>query len=375
MARTVWGFLTRADSVADLLDEVPGAEAVAEGVVRCTNRPRRSDGQLVDPTFARQAMFKPVQVHPEDIAAVEASLARLLAQARDPWALQVVAPDGTDPADPRRHLAGEWEARLADDHWRSGVEGGPQVSPDEAKRLLQVWVLDEDVLWIGATAIAKAISTWPGGKSPLKRSKAAVSRAGLKLEEAIAWAGVGPEKGDIVADLGAAPGGWTQVLLERGCTVIAVDPKGLAVKAPPQRLAHLKQSAFAYAPPETLDWVVCDMAYRPLEVAKLLAKWARRSWARQVISNIKLPMRSKVETLNEVKEALVEAGWEGLQTRQLFHDRDEITLYAHLSAKQAVRPAQPPHRKSRGPRNQARRGKLPRRGPRKRPRKTSIKRR
>jgi len=376
MARTAWGFLTRADSVSDLLDEIPGAEAVAEGVVRCTNRPRKSDGQLVDPTFARQAMFKPVQVHPEDFEAVEGSLARLLGQSRDPWALQVMAPDSTDPEDPRRPLAAEWEARLSEAGWREGTDGGPLVADDEAKRLLQVWVLDEDALWVGATPSAKALSTWPGGRSRLKRPKDAVSRAGLKLEEAIAWTGLGPEKGDIVADLGAAPGGWTQVLLQRGCTVIAVDPKGLAVKAPPQRLAHLKQSAFAYAPPETLDWVVCDMAYQPLEVAKLLAKWAHRSWARQVISNVKLPMRSKVETLAEVRKVLEAAGWEGLKTRQLFHDRDEITLYAHLSAKQAVRPAQPPHRKSVGPRNQPRRGKAPRRGPpRKRPRKTSIKRR
>ncbi|MEM1023481.1 MAG: SAM-dependent methyltransferase [Myxococcota bacterium] len=375
MARTVWGFMTRADSIADLLDEIPEGETVSEGVVRCTNRPRARNGQLVEPTFARQAIFKPAQVHPEDGEIVEATLARLATQSQDPWALQVVAPDGTDPEDPRRPLAAEWEAKLAEGAWLSGIEPGPSVPADEAKRLLQVWVLSEDALWVGVTPKTKALSPWPGGRSPLRRGKDAVSRAGLKLEEAIAWTGVGPEKGDLVADLGAAPGGWTQVLLARGCTVIAVDPKGLVVKAPPQRLAHLQQSAFAYAPPETLDWVVCDMAYRPLEVAKLLAKWARRSWARQVIANVKLPMRRKVGTLAEVSKILESAGWEGLKTRQLFHDRDEITLYAHLSAKQAVRPAQPPHRKSVGPRNQPRRGKPRRGGPRKRPRKTSIKRR
>ncbi|NJK89284.1 MAG: hypothetical protein HC923_07670 [Myxococcales bacterium] len=171
-----------------------------------------------------------------------------------------------------------------------------------------------------------------------------MSRAGLKLEEAIAWCGHGPEKGDLVADLGAAPGGWTQVSLRRGATVIAVDLARLEVEAPPKRLAHLAVNAFQYAPPETLDWVLCDMAYRPLEVAKLLAKWARRSWARQMIANIKLPMKKKHEMVSSVLSILREGGWTGLRARQLMYDRDEVTIFGWLSPGQAHLPAKEPFR-------------------------------
>ncbi|MGF1509671.1 MAG: SAM-dependent methyltransferase [Myxococcota bacterium] len=366
-----WGWLARSGSERDLIEELgPTAERKAEGVVRSRERPRRHDGGLDDPIFARQAMRKPhpIVLGPEGPGPiVEALVKRLTAALSAPWSLQVVSPDSRDPQDPRRHIAADIEG------WFAAAEAAP-FDGDEAAELVQVWVAQEDLAWVGVTPVRWAVSPWPGGKQRLRRQPTSVSRAGLKLEEAIAWAGVGPQKGDLVADLGAAPGGWTQVLLQTGATVIAVDPKSMKVSAAPKRFAHLRQSAFTYAPPETLDWVVCDMAYRPLEVAKLLAKWARRSWARQVISNIKLPMKMKVSTLKQVRDTLSEAGWEGIKIRQLFHDRDEVTLYAHLSAGLAARPAQAPFR-LRASRTQPRSRTPPRQAPRRRKRNTSIKRR
>lgn len=355
--------MTRSGSEADLEEELSDAVRVSEGVVLCERRPKGPDGRWFEPTFARQALQNPKACR--DAAAATAALRGYVPKTR--WALQVVAPDSTDPEDPRRPVAAQLEEQL-----RGALPA--ETEPRDAQTLLQAWIVDEDRIWVGATPVHEALSRWPGGKVLFRRDKDAVSRAGLKLEEAIDWAGLGPDRGDIVADLGAAPGGWSQVLIGLGCTVVAVDPKELVVRAPPKRLAHLKQSAFTYAPPETLDWVVCDMAYRPLEVAKLLAKWARRSWARQLISNIKLPMKQKVAVLEEIRAVLEEAGWEGLRMRQLFFDRDEITLYAHLSPRLAARPAQAPFSKPRSKPRAGRRGGA-RRGPRAGKRKTSIKRR
>lgn len=163
----------------------------------------------------------------------------------------------------------------------------------------------------------------------MRRSGQAPSRAALKLDEALDWYAVAPGKGDLCVDLGSAPGGWTRSLAERGARVWSVDPGELApqVRALP-RVRHFKQSAFDFTPEEPVDWLLCDMAWRPLEVAQLLGKWARKGYAAQLVANLKLPMKDKLPTLFRVRHVLEEAGWKQLRTRQLYHDRDEITLTA-----------------------------------------------
>jgi 23S rRNA (cytidine2498-2'-O)-methyltransferase len=71
------------------------------------------------------------------------------------------------------------------------------------------------------------------------------------------------------------------------------------------------------------------MAWRPLEVAQLLGKWARRGNAGQLVANIKLPMKDKLPTLVRVRDALERGGWKRVRMRQLYHDRDEVTVTAN----------------------------------------------
>jgi 23S rRNA (cytidine2498-2'-O)-methyltransferase len=157
--------------------------------------------------------------------------------------------------------------------------------------------------------------------------EAAPSRAAMKLLEAFAWLDRAPEAGEVCVDLGAAPGGWTWVLLERGARVYAVDPAKLSPSLRGRKhLTHLQADAFHFDPGETMDWLFGDMAWRPLEAASLLARWARRGWARLFIANIKLPMKKKAEYLFRVRDILSDGGWSSLRARQLYHDRDEVTF-------------------------------------------------
>jgi 23S rRNA (cytidine2498-2'-O)-methyltransferase len=343
-----WAFLTRAKSERDLMDELgtaPKPRQAAEGLVLAESRPKRQDGHLAELAFARQAM-KVAGTSPTEPDRVLRALTEALS-AHEPrrggagtwtWALQVVAPDSADPLDPRRKVSAALEEALPDllaDRLSPALQARA-AAPDEADRLLQVWVAKPEKAWIGLTAATQTMSRAPGGKTKLKRPADAVSRSGLKLEEAIGWIGVGPDKGDLCADLGAAPGGWTQVAAGRGATVIAVDPAKMKVELPKKRFVHAQQSAFEYVPAETLDWVLCDMAWRPLEVAQLLAKWGHRVWARQLIANFKLPMTQKAAILRQILRTLEDAGWRGLRARQLFHDRDEVTVFGWLDPALAV---------------------------------------
>ena len=49
------------------------------------------------------------------------------------------------------------------------------------------------------------------------------NRAYRKLWEAFVVLGRFPERGDVAVDLGASPGGWSWLLAELGCRVVAVD--------------------------------------------------------------------------------------------------------------------------------------------------------
>jgi 23S rRNA (cytidine2498-2'-O)-methyltransferase len=185
-------------------------------------------------------------------------------------------------------------------------------------------------LWIvGVVPAREAISLAPGGRRRMRRAADAPSRAAMKLEEALDQLGHEPGRGEECADLGAAPGGWTQRLVERGARVVAVDPANLRPELTRHpKVRHVKESAFSFEPEEPVDWLFCDMAWRPLEVAQLLAKWARRGWATHLVANIKLPMNDKNPILWRVRKTLEEAGWQKLRMRQLYHDRDEVTVTA-----------------------------------------------
>lgn len=210
---------------------------------------------------------------------------------------------------------------------------GRRVPADALARedgvLVQVCLLGAGAAVVGAIAARAAPSLAAGGRERMRIPGEPPARSAGKLAAALAWLGVGPEPGELCVDLGAAPGGWTHVLLERRARVIAVDPARMSPTVAGRRgLVHVQASAFDWAPDEPVDWLFCDMAWRPLEVAALLAKWGRRRWARVLVANIKLPMKRKVEMLNRVREILEDGGFSDVRTRHLYHDRDELTLTA-----------------------------------------------
>lgn len=351
-ANVAWAFLTRAGSEVDLIDELPdkvSPRQIGEGVVLAEGRPRLPNGSFAELAFARQAMNADAEADADPDSLVQAAVGAMRAhrpkkKSAEPWtwAFQLVAPDSSDPHDPRKKLVraleeGDIEARLVDAVGPELAER--RVAVDAADRLVMAWPVDDETLLVGVTPALQALSRAPGGKVRLRRAEDAPSRAGSKLEEAIAWIGVGPERGDQVADLGAAPGGWSKVALDLGASVVAVDPANMKIQK--KKLKHEKMSAFEYVPDDTLDWVLCDMAWRPMEVAKLIAKWGRRGWARQLFVNFKLPMKQKHAVLRDILRTLKNAGWEGLRARQLYHDRDEVTVFGWLNAGIVARGAVP----------------------------------
>lgn len=178
---------------------------------------------------------------------------------------------------------------------------------------------------------------WPLGVPRLRLHPDAPSRSALKLEEAFLTLLDDRERerllrpGMRAADLGAAPGGWTWVLLLHGLRVYAIDNGPLRAHLfDLGHVEHLRADGFTWRPPQALDWMVCDMVEQPRRVADRMATWLREGWCRRSVFNLKLPMKKRwAETrlcLDRLREQ-VHAPLT-LRARQLYHDREEITVFA-----------------------------------------------
>jgi 23S rRNA (cytidine2498-2'-O)-methyltransferase len=280
------------------------------------------------PTFARMGFpFSAVVETPA------AALAHLPTQ---PMKLQVWSTD-TDAGNALAHDCAVWSDTVEAHRTAAKLPEEDPSTPWKAWEagawLGQLCLLGKRLALVGQVRAREAVSLSAGGRTRMKRTAEAPSRAAMKLDEALDWYGVAPGKGELCVDLGSAPGGWTRRLIERGARVWSVDLGKLAPDlASHAKVKHFFCSAFEFEPANPVDWLFCDMAWRPLEVAQLLGKWARRGWATQLVSNIKLPMKDKLPTLLRVRQTLEASGWHRVKMRQLYHDRDEVTISARREA-------------------------------------------
>ncbi len=292
----------------------------------------------------------PTRGRPDRVAPLAALLATLAREARLPGVpspargpatfgeLRLETPDTNDGKE-LSGLCRAVEAPLAAALHAAGTL--PPAAPAAAGRplpALHVFFVDGANVYVGASAPPWG-SRWTMGIPRLRMPRGAPSRSTLKLAEAIVTF-LGEREpallhaGMRAVDLGAAPGGWTWQLVERGLRVTAVDNgplKGGLADDPLVR--HLRVDGLAYTPPRPVDWLVCDIVLQPSRIAALVARWIARGQARHAIFNLKLPMRKRYDEVQRCRAVVAEAlagtragGTLGL--RQLYHDREEVTGFA-----------------------------------------------
>lgn len=90
--------------------------------------------------------------------------------------------------------------------------------------VLDCVLVEPDSWWVGFHQAVTASSQWPGGLRTIELPVHAVSRAYLKMVEAMRWLRTPLRPGQVVTELGCSPGGAAQAMLDRGLKVIGVDP-------------------------------------------------------------------------------------------------------------------------------------------------------
>lgn len=185
-------------------------------------------------------------------------------------------------------------------------------------------------------------AAWSMGIPRLRVPRTAPSRATLKLEEA--WHHFIPRHewderlaGSMTGiDLGAAPGGWTWQLVNRGMFVEAVDngPMQEALMDSGQ-VTHHRADGFLFEPKGPVDWLVCDIVDKPSRTTDMIAHWMEQGWFSEAVFNLKLPMKQRYSAVLEARHRLLaRAKAAGLSielaVKQLYHDREEVTVHVRI---------------------------------------------
>jgi 23S rRNA (cytidine2498-2'-O)-methyltransferase len=206
------------------------------------------------------------------------------------------------------------------------------------------WVFDIALVepnnwWVGCHRTASRVATWPGGVPPVELPEHAVSRAYLKMAEALAWSSLPMSRGEQIVELGCAPGGASQALLDAGLQVIGVDPAlpDESVLAS-SRFTHVRAKAVEASRKvfRGVPWLAADMNVAPqytLDAVEAVVTHPGIS-VRGMLLTLKLPDWQLAEELPAYVERVRSWGYRDVRLRQLAFNRQEICLAALRSRAQ-----------------------------------------
>lgn len=314
-------------------------------------------------TFARQSGFSLGSVkgeHLRDLTSAAWALPDVAAAhavcsftAMQVWQRDAATPGVYDFEPGPTPLAAEAEFVLRElspiEALRDGSQAG-SVSPRN-RWVLDVTLVEPGHWFLGCHRTTSRTACWPGGVPPLELPEHAVSRAYLKMAEALAWSGLPMARGEHVVELGCAPGGASQALLDAGLLVTGVDPAEVdpAVAADP-RFNHVR-ARVATAPKRLLrgaHWLAADMNVAPkytLDAVEAVVKHKDIS-IRGMILTLKLPDWSLADELPEYVERVRSWGYKDVRLRQLAFNRQEVCLAA-LRSRAQRRMLRPPAKQTR----------------------------
>jgi 23S rRNA (cytidine2498-2'-O)-methyltransferase len=200
------------------------------------------------------------------------------------------------------------------------------------------WVIDvalvEPGQWfVGCHRTTSRVASWPGGVPALELPEHAVSRAYLKIAEAMTWASLPMAHGDRVIELGSAPGGAAQAMLEAGLDVIGVDPAQMdeEVLANP-RFTHIRARSVEASRKvfRHVQWLAADMNVAPQYTLDAVESIVTHPGIhiRGMLLTLKLPEWQLADELPAYVERVRSWGYKDVRLRQLAFNRQEICLAA-----------------------------------------------
>ncbi|MEO8464378.1 MAG: SAM-dependent methyltransferase [Gammaproteobacteria bacterium] len=201
------------------------------------------------------------------------------------------------------------------------------------ENVLDCVLVEPDEWWIGWHRAESPETRWPGGVPPLRVPPDMISRAYLKIEEALRWSELPVGRGDRCVEIGSAPGGSCAALLERGCIVTGIDAAEMdpAVLANP-RFTHLR-ARVRDVPRATFSgarWLMSDTNVAPkhtLDSVESIVK-TRNVRLEGLVLTLKLTDPRLTAQLPAFHKRIRGWGYQHVRARQLAFNRHEVCVVA-----------------------------------------------
>ncbi|HTM54254.1 MAG TPA: SAM-dependent methyltransferase [Pirellulales bacterium] len=228
--------------------------------------------------------------------------------------------------------ASEAEAEILK-RWCEHFGSQPARVAEPNGRVLDCTLVEGDTWWIGEHRARSDESRFPGGVRDLRLPDSMVSRAYLKMEEALAWSELPIQAGQRAVELGCAPGGASQSLLSHGLIVLGVDPaevdprvlgnpnfvhlrmRGSEVRRRRLRGVRWLTADMNVAPQTTLDTVEALVTHPTVNVQGLLVTLKLLEW-------------EMAAHLDEYLSRIRGWGYAHVRAKQLAFNRQEICVAA-----------------------------------------------
>jgi 23S rRNA (cytidine2498-2'-O)-methyltransferase len=187
--------------------------------------------------------------------------------------------------------------------------------------------------WLGSHRAQSPETRWPGGVPPLSAPKGMISRAYLKIEEALRWSELPIRPGDRCVEIGSAPGGSCAALLERGCIVTGIDPAQMnaTVLANP-RFTHVRARAREVPRSVFRDarWLMSDTNVAPKHTLDTVEDIVTAHDVRPegLVLTLKLTDPRSAAELPAFHKRIRGWGYEHVRARQLAFNRQEVCVVA-----------------------------------------------
>ena len=230
-----------------------------------------------------------------------------------------------------QYVADAFEKRLREVEDERATKVNKKADPEA--RVLEAIIDDPNRWWIATRIVQTVEDGWVGGVYVPHEPVDMISRAYLKIAEAIQWSQMSIRPGDRIVEIGSSPGGACQHLIDLGAKVTGVDPAEMDPRIADHpsfehwqaRSLQVKRKAFApfrflvcdanVAPNYTLDTIESIVTYPTTRLEGLIMTIKLSSWEQSV-------------HIPEHIERVRSWGFPDVIARQLAHNRREYCIAA-----------------------------------------------
>lgn len=245
-----------------------------------------------------------------------------------------------DALAPGEHGFEPGPTELADEVGRLLTANRPQLPVNRRARpgeqVLDVVLVEPNQWFIGTHQAASMPSRWPGGVCQIEPPEDMISRAYLKMQEALLWSRLPIAPGDRAVEIGSSPGGACQALLDQGLVVTGIDPAEMDESLLDRpHFTHLRKRASEVKRREFsgVKWLMADSNVAPAHTLDSVEAIVTHAdvHIRGMLLTLKLLHWELAAEIPAYVARVRSWGYEHVRARQLAFNRQEICLLAMKS--------------------------------------------